>query len=91
MMKNYVIVSHNTNERYAQYYKGMINGSYLFTADINDALRFEIDELSDIIVKNSSLTFLGVSIVRIEDCTFDKLKTDKELQRKYADFLYVAR
>lgn len=89
-MKNYVIVSHDTGSNKAYYYQGIINGSYWF-GNINDAIRFDYNELCDYIASHIGLCFLGFSVVRIEDCTFDRIKTDKELQEKYTDFLYVAR
>ena len=88
-MKNYVFVTHETRDNQALYLS-YIGECYKVVPDVNKALRFDIDEVADI-VRENTMTWLGCSIVRIEDCTFEKLKTDVELQKKYLDFLYVAR
>ena len=87
-MKNYVFVTHEGGENRALYLS-YIGECYKVVADVNSALRFDIDEVAEIIKQNTSLTWGGFSVVRIEDCTFEKLKSDTKLQSKYLGFLYV--
>lgn len=86
-MKNYVFV---TNQDGHAYYLSEISGQYVFS-DVNHAMRFDLNEIADVIRDDSSFGYLGFSVIRIEDVTFEKLKIDEALQRRYSDFLQVAR
>lgn len=88
-MKNYVLVSHNHNENIALYYMGMINGSYCYSTSINNAIRFDENDIIELIKSQSQLTHFGFSIARIEDCTFESLKNNKKLEYLFTNFLYV--
>lgn len=86
--QNYVLVSHN--HEIATYYAGF-DGSYVFTDDVRKAVRFTVSEIAEII-KENQLSYLGITIVRIENCTFEKLEHDEALREKYyRNFVDVVR
>ena len=94
-MKNYVIVSHDHGSNRCHYFTGA-DGSWNFGM-VTEAVRFEYDEVLRYLMDNPNLGYLGVSITRIEDVTFERLEKaygeimDRSIDvkdRQYEDLWY---
>lgn len=89
-MKNYVLASHNFDEHdTVSYYIGMDCGEYYF-GPVQRAKRFDLDEILDFMKQHHDLVYLGFTVIRIEDCTFDLIEQDKnDLRRRYSTLAVV--
>lgn len=91
-MKGYYVIATRDHSSNRMFYE---TGRYTFHGDIYvgnvlEAKRFEsLAEVCDYIKNSGSNFMLGCSIISIADVTFDILKEDKELFRKFHDPNYV--
>ena len=87
MNKNYVIATCDHATEY-MYYLKEIDTSYVY-GEISTAMRFTYEEALDFLKAHPNLGYLSAIIIRVEDCTFEKLKTDEELRMKFSNPSYV--
>lgn len=94
---NFVLCSRDCGSNRLVYYTGTEteSGSLLY-ADVLSAKRFKsLQEVADLISKNTSEFYLGINIINIQNCTFEALeksyKTDKILYYNYHDVNYAIR
>lgn len=93
----YVLCSRDNGNNRLYYYTGeeyYQGGSYY--GDVLEAKRFEsMQEVCELLAKPSSEFYLGINIINIEECTFEKLEEskagDRDLYEKYHDPNYAIR
>lgn len=89
MAKNYVLANHDFGTNSVVYYQGAYYKGGDSYGRVDQAVRFDYDEILDFLKKHHE--FLGFSVIRIEDCTFDLFKTNEELVKKYSKLEYAIR
>ena len=93
MRDNYVICSRDNETNTLVYYTGTttFQGS-LYYGNVLEAKRFSsLQEVAELISKPSSEFYLGFSVINIADCTFNAIKENKELYKKYHNPNYAIR